>query len=222
MQKVLRYVRGTLGAGLCIAVAGCASYTADYQQRLLDTLPSARGVVFEDLEKFPGDVLCGTYTARNFTTNASDTKPFAVTPSRVFQNPSQAQLAVYCSRDAAGALFARYGIGGPDADWTAIEQVLEDQSRIKTSVDAFYGSNAYPPRQLDHMLDGDYGISDAKVLIDPWGRPYSYNPGLAGRSLPRIKLETFGRDGKPGGSGADADISLQHMDEISHVLRLRN
>ncbi|MEL7045721.1 MAG: type II secretion system protein GspG [Pseudomonadota bacterium] len=221
MQKVSKYVRRALGAALCVTMVGCASYTADYQQRLLDTLPSTRGVVFDDLEKYPGDVLCGTYTSRNFTTNATDTDPFVVTPSRVLRNPSQAQLAVYCGRDAATALFERYGIGGPDADWAAIEQVMADQSRIKSSVDVYYGTYAYPPLELPQLLDGDYGISDSGELIDPWERSYLYNPGLAGRSLPNIKLETLGRDGKRGGRGADADISIERIDEIRHVLSLQ-
>lgn len=38
---------------------------------------------------------------------------------------------------------------------------------------------------------------------DPWGRPYVYRfPGQKGE----FDLFTYGRDGKPGGSGEDADI----------------
>jgi general secretion pathway protein G len=39
---------------------------------------------------------------------------------------------------------------------------------------------------------------------DPWGRPYQYRtPGQKGE----FEIFSFGRDGKPGGSGEDADIS---------------
>ena len=41
------------------------------------------------------------------------------------------------------------------------------------------------------------------VPRDPWGNPYQYlNPGNNGE----IDVYSFGRDGKPGGEGVDADI----------------
>lgn len=43
------------------------------------------------------------------------------------------------------------------------------------------------------------------VPNDPWGRPYVYRvPGAKGD----FDLYSFGRDGKPGGSGEDADIGF--------------
>jgi len=40
--------------------------------------------------------------------------------------------------------------------------------------------------------------------MDPWGRPYSYkSPG----AKTDFEILSFGRDGKPGGSGEDADIT---------------
>jgi general secretion pathway protein G len=40
---------------------------------------------------------------------------------------------------------------------------------------------------------------------DPWGRPYQYRtPGQKGE----FEIFSFGRDGKPGGSGEDADIGV--------------
>ena len=43
------------------------------------------------------------------------------------------------------------------------------------------------------------------VPNDPWGRPYVYRtPGPKGE----FEILSFGRDGKPGGSGEDADIIL--------------
>ena len=42
-----------------------------------------------------------------------------------------------------------------------------------------------------------------RLRSDPWGRPYQYlNPGLKGE----IDVWSFGADGQPGGSGADADV----------------
>lgn len=42
-----------------------------------------------------------------------------------------------------------------------------------------------------------------RLPTDPWGRPYHYlNPGIHGR----VDVWTYGADGKPGGSGKNADI----------------
>ena len=42
------------------------------------------------------------------------------------------------------------------------------------------------------------------VPMDPWGRPYAYrSPGERGD----FDLYSYGRDGRPGGSGDDADIT---------------
>ena len=42
-----------------------------------------------------------------------------------------------------------------------------------------------------------------KVPSDPWGKPYQYlNPGIKGE----IDVFSYGADGKPGGTGVDADI----------------
>ena len=43
------------------------------------------------------------------------------------------------------------------------------------------------------------------VPLDPWGHPYVYRtPGQKGE----FDLITYGRDGKPGGTGEDADIGV--------------
>jgi len=46
---------------------------------------------------------------------------------------------------------------------------------------------------------------------DPWNNPYQYvNPGPDGRDY---EITTYGRDGKPGGEGCDADISTSTLDQ---------
>ena len=43
------------------------------------------------------------------------------------------------------------------------------------------------------------------VPLDPWGKPYLYRcPGAQGADY---DLLSYGRDGQPGGSGEDADLS---------------
>jgi general secretion pathway protein G len=46
---------------------------------------------------------------------------------------------------------------------------------------------------------------------DPWNNPYQYtSPGADGRDY---DITSFGRDGKPGGEGYDADISTATLDQ---------
>jgi general secretion pathway protein G len=46
-------------------------------------------------------------------------------------------------------------------------------------------------------------VQDARSLSDPWGRPFVYR--LAD-SADGFEILSLGRDGKPGGTGEDADI----------------
>jgi len=46
---------------------------------------------------------------------------------------------------------------------------------------------------------------------DPWNNPYQYvSPGPDGR---QYEITTYGKDGKPGGEGYDADISSSTLDQ---------
>ena len=53
--------------------------------------------------------------------------------------------------------------------------------------------------------NGPY-LQGSTVPNDPWGKPYVYTPpGDSGGKEPQVT--SLGEDGKPGGSGNDADIS---------------
>ena len=59
------------------------------------------------------------------------------------------------------------------------------------------------PASLDELpLSSD----DHKLLIDPWGRAYRYR---APHGHSAGSVSTFGRDGMPGGRGADTDLDVQ-------------
>ena len=45
---------------------------------------------------------------------------------------------------------------------------------------------------------------DEEVPQDPWGHPYQYAPQASGNNP--FTLYSYGADGKPGGTGQDADI----------------
>jgi len=45
---------------------------------------------------------------------------------------------------------------------------------------------------------------EGAVPLDPWGNPYQYQPPASSGQM--FQLISFGADGKPGGTGTDADI----------------
>lgn len=90
------------------------------------------------------------------------------------------------------------------AQISALEKAL-DHYRLDTGhypttdqgLAALVKKPASEPKWLGPYLQKD-------VPLDPWGKPYLYkSPGQHGD----FDLSSFGRDGKPGGSGEDADIT---------------
>ena len=75
-----------------------------------------------------------------------------------------------------------------DALEKAIDQYRLDNRRYPTSEEGLAAVQPYLKKTLPN---------------DPWGRPYVYRmPGEKGD----YSIVSFGRDGKPGGSGEDTDI----------------
>jgi len=204
---------------LSLFVAACASYTADYRERLVQSMPDMRQVTFDSSETFPGRVLCGEYTAVRRDGYGQKTAAFIVTPTLTLKSPSDEKRAVFCSDDPETSLFDTYGIGGADVDRSLLETISQDMAVIDAAVMAFYSERGYAPQILSQLLDGDFGAAQDNIE-DPWGRPYRFSAGLAGRSLPRFKLGTLGRDGSRGGTGPDADIDNDAIDAVRHVLAL--
>lgn len=87
---------------------------------------------------------------------------------------------------------------------------------LKGAVQLFYiDTGRYPTEDegLAALLTAPQGVANWKGpyldgesdLSDPWGRPFTYSaPGTSGP----FGLTTLGRDGQPGGTGEDSDISL--------------
>lgn len=47
--------------------------------------------------------------------------------------------------------------------------------------------------------------------LDPWGRPYIYRAPVANGEF---ELASYGRDGRAGGTGEDADVGNQPVNEV--------
>lgn len=86
-----------------------------------------------------------------------------------------------------------------DAIEKALEQYRLDTRRLPTTEQGLTVLVSRPASEPN--WNGPYLRKIAPS--DPWGRPYVYRvPGQKGE----FDLFSYGRDGKPGGSGEDADI----------------
>lgn len=87
-----------------------------------------------------------------------------------------------------------------DAFEKSIDQYRLDTGHYPTTA---HGLNALTTKPTNEpKWDGPYLKKAAPA--DPWGNPYQYRqPGQHGE----YDLFSFGRDGQPGGTGEDADIT---------------
>jgi general secretion pathway protein G len=86
-------------------------------------------------------------------------------------------------------------------DLAAIAQALEDYASAH--------GGTYPAN-LEALLangedDSGYLYGRSTLVPDPWRRPYLYEVSADGR---KFRLQSLGRDGKPGGSDDDEDMSV--------------
>ena len=104
-------------------------------------------------------------------------------------------------------------------DTAEINRVKADLRSIQTQLDLYRVDNYRYPSTSDGLeaLVEHPGENVApnwvqrlnKLPRDPWGRPYEYrSPGTGGAPY---DLFTLGRDGREGGEGVDADISVQDL-----------
>jgi general secretion pathway protein G len=83
----------------------------------------------------------------------------------------------------------------------ALDQYRLDMRRYPSAEEGLQALTAKP--ESAPAWSGPY--LKKSVPMDPWGRPYVYRtPGQKSE----FEVFSYGRDGKPGGSGDDADIGL--------------
>jgi general secretion pathway protein G len=87
-----------------------------------------------------------------------------------------------------------------DALEKALEQFRLDVDRYPTTEEGLAAL-----QQAPQGVNGWLGPYLKKAVpLDPWGRPFIYRePGEHGE----IDLYSYGKDGRPGGTGVDADIT---------------
>jgi general secretion pathway protein G len=88
-----------------------------------------------------------------------------------------------------------------DAFDKALDQFRLDVGRYPTTEEGLQALLARPSGESNWA--GPY--LKKGVPADPWGRPYLYQqPGTHGGDF---ELQSFGKDGRPGGGGEDADLT---------------
>lgn len=83
---------------------------------------------------------------------------------------------------------------------SALELFFIDNLRYPTTEEGLSALSA-PSAALQARWNGPY-LKKADQLTDPWGNAYQY-----AFSENIVRIFSFGRDGKQGGTGEDADIS---------------
>jgi len=225
---------------ICIALgtfllAACANQVRDAQDALSDSLAIKQDVEFRAMQTYPGDVVCGEFSAFiSWTEPKQGFKPFIRVRDELLDKPSKEQEAIYCSPDSAGALLKIYGLGPYTAGDTTLSKLVGDFTALGEALERYYQDNFYYPtadqglqalvskptsgRQRPfHYAEGGY--IDA-IPTDPWGRPYQYWEEQWGRTKGRYRITTLGADGAPGGSGENADVNSDLLPYLEHVLHL--
>jgi general secretion pathway protein G len=102
------------------------------------------------------------------------------------------------------------------ADDARVTKAKHDISSLETALEQYKLDNYYYPttaQGLEALVSKPAGDPQPKnyraggyiksLSQDPWGNPYQYlSPGARGE----IDIFSYGADGKPGGSGGEADI----------------
>jgi hypothetical protein len=69
-------------------------------------------------------------------------------------------------------------------------------ARLERAIDAWIVTHGVPPSSLDALVRA--GLADPSHLVDPWGRPFRYEPGPRGYLLSAVD--------ESGASRADATL----------------
>ncbi len=102
---------------LTLILAACSSDEQRARQLLADSLNIKIDLEFHELRTYPGNVVCGEYSATtSYTGPREEHRPFIVFGDRVDRSPLPRDLRIYCQEDPARALREEYGVGPLDAD----------------------------------------------------------------------------------------------------------
>lgn len=213
-------------------IAACSSDLQQARQLVADSLLLKADLEFHDLRSYPGDVVCGEFSATtSFTRPRVEHQPFIVVYGQLDKSPSTSDQKIFCSDDPATALLEMTGIGPITTESHDIGKVVRDFTVLAAALESYYEDNHYYPTEaqglaalatqpegaLPRYREGGYL---KEIPFDPWNRPYRYTEEQWGRTKGQYEIKTFGRSGTPGGGGAENDISSNNLTYLQHVTRV--
>lgn len=94
-------------------------------------------------------------------------------------------------------------------DSSRIKTAKAQMELLETSLNTYRLDIGRYPTTLDELIKSDHKNWDGPYLpkevpLDPWGNPYIYTSATEGSTS--FNLMSYGRDGRAGGEGDDADI----------------
>ena len=214
-------------------LTACSDSTEQAKETLLSRIPEKKYVEFDNLQEFPGNVVCGEYRSADPTRGGKRFQRFIVSGEWVENRPSAEDWQIFCSEDASAALFSTFGIGPLEDSATYLPQIQKDLMLFNSALavyltdtfslpsteqglDALVTATAGPPLPLKFNPDGYL----AAVPTDPWNRPYIYErDGLSGGVAQEYNIYTLGADGVVGGKGKDADVGTKHLKYLDLITR---
>ncbi|MEH6570205.1 MAG: type II secretion system protein GspG [Halioglobus sp.] len=220
---------------LLLMCTACASQIGTAKHALEYSLVDKDEVEYQDLESYPGDVVCGMYRAfGRWDSSANiDFRPFLFRHGDVDIRPTPQDRGVFCSDDPAESLYSHFGIDLSATSLNSIEKIRLDYGEILDALEVYHTTNRRYPTTAE-TLESLVRVQSSSqkpgpnptggyiqgVPLDPWNRPYVYTgQGLAGVQG-YVKLLTLGADGKVGGKDENADIGNWHFKYIDHVINL--
>lgn len=218
---------------LLMMLAACSADTQRARQLVADSLPITEDLEFHALRSYPGDVVCGEFSATtSYVRPREENRPFIVRGDELDKSPGDLETKIYCTDDPAGALLQETGIGPVSADNQALVKIIRDYNLLATALEAYYIDNYYYPdteqglealvsrpeqgRRPPGYRDGGYL---PEVPLDPWNKPYIYTEEQWARVKGHYEITTLGRAGEQGGGGAEADISSRYLPYLLHAAR---
>ncbi|WP_435217012.1 type II secretion system protein GspG [Luminiphilus sp. nBUS_07] len=219
----------------CLALVslltGCASTEEQAAKVLEDTGQVAPNSNYKDVAQYPGNVTCGKYLTNDYQ-GFPIYKDFVVLDTVANLRPLSMDVKVYCTENSAAALNEELQINY-EAQKTQIDHILQDFRDLATPLEAYISGNpSYPWTEqglqalVQPATTGNPPINFpengyiSSIPNDPWSREYHYvcEP-FAGIKIP-YKLQSFGADGVPGGSGINADIKHVYLPYFEHINRI--
>jgi len=209
---------------IAFVLSACGTSPKKAQEALAGTLPDPRYVTFRDMENYPGDVVCGEYTAMDAMGNPAGWRAFIYRNNTANPYPPEDDVYIFCSDAAVERVEETFGIAPMTTENMNLMQIRTDLHDLQSALERYYNDNAmYPSTEqgtvaLHIRVEGKHspkvfpeGGYLAKEPLDPWGRLYILESEPFAGVRPSYRLYTLGADGKVGGRGPDADVSTLHL-----------